>query len=138
VAYDDPNTGEVFILVINQALHFPEMEHNLLNPNQCRANGIAVNDVPKHMMNNPSDDDHSIHLENQRDLGGEGKQLPLSMIEIVSYLPTRLPTDEEWRSRSRLTLTYDFALWDPHSPIYAEQEENMTDRDGYLHPPVNH
>ncbi len=30
LAYDDPKTGEVYILVINQAIHIPHLGHHLL------------------------------------------------------------------------------------------------------------
>lgn len=46
-AYDAPN-GEVYILILNQALYLGEhMEHSLLCPNQARSNGVIINDVPK-------------------------------------------------------------------------------------------
>ncbi len=34
-AYDDPVTGEVYHLVINQAIHIPHLDHHLLCPIQC-------------------------------------------------------------------------------------------------------
>jgi hypothetical protein len=34
LVFDHPYTYETFILVVHQALHFPTMEHALLNPNQ--------------------------------------------------------------------------------------------------------
>ncbi len=48
VAYDHPDTGEVVIIIINQALYFgDELDDILLNPNQIRAQGNTVEDVPK-------------------------------------------------------------------------------------------
>ncbi len=35
LAYDDPVTGEVIHLVINQAIHIPYLDHHLLSPMQC-------------------------------------------------------------------------------------------------------
>jgi hypothetical protein len=35
VAHDDPATGEVFHLVINQAIYIPHLDHHLLCPMQC-------------------------------------------------------------------------------------------------------
>ena len=35
VPYDDLATGEVFHLVINQAIHIPHFDHHLLCPMQC-------------------------------------------------------------------------------------------------------
>ena len=41
-AYDHPETGITYILIINQALLVPDLETTLLNPNQMRANGILL------------------------------------------------------------------------------------------------
>jgi hypothetical protein len=36
LAYDDPVTGEVYhLVVINQAIHIPHLDHHLLCPIQC-------------------------------------------------------------------------------------------------------
>ncbi len=35
LAYDDPVTGKVYHLVINQAIHIPHLDHHLLCPMQC-------------------------------------------------------------------------------------------------------
>jgi hypothetical protein len=47
IAFDHPYTSETFILVFNQALHFPKMEHNLINPNQFCINDVEVDECPK-------------------------------------------------------------------------------------------
>jgi hypothetical protein len=54
-AYDDPNTGETIILIINQGLYFGDsLPVTLLNPNQMRMNGLEVDDVPKHFVKDPT------------------------------------------------------------------------------------
>jgi hypothetical protein len=60
VAYDDPLTGEIYIvLIINQALYFRDQLGNmLLNPNQMRVHGLTVDDCPRHLSNGKST--HSI------------------------------------------------------------------------------
>lgn len=79
MAYDDPDSGETFILVVNQCLHLGDMmEHTLMNPNQLRANGIIVNDVPVHLATDPSKATHSIYVI-QDDL-----VIPLTLKGIVS------------------------------------------------------
>ncbi len=35
LAYDDPTTGKIYHLVINQAIHNPHLDHHLLCPMQC-------------------------------------------------------------------------------------------------------
>jgi hypothetical protein len=46
-AYDNPDTGETTILILNEALWMGDkMEHTLVNPNQLRAYGVTVQDNP--------------------------------------------------------------------------------------------
>jgi hypothetical protein len=50
LAYDDSDTGETIILIINQGLYFgDQLDEILLNPNQIREYGHTVNDVPKRL-----------------------------------------------------------------------------------------
>jgi hypothetical protein len=63
VAYDDPHTGEVFILLIHQALYFPEMTNCLLCPMQLRLNDVELNERPKFLTGTPTEKDHAIVLE---------------------------------------------------------------------------
>ena len=43
-----PTDGQPYILIINEALYFGDrVDVTLLNPNQLRANGIIVEDVPR-------------------------------------------------------------------------------------------
>ena len=39
-------TGESYILVMNEALYMPKLDHTLINPNQLRHNGVMVQDSP--------------------------------------------------------------------------------------------
>ena len=42
-AWDNPVTGQTYILVINEGLYYGnKMEHSLINPNQIRAYGIPL------------------------------------------------------------------------------------------------
>ncbi|KAI2511644.1 hypothetical protein MHU86_2710 [Fragilaria crotonensis] len=42
-----PTDGQPYILIINEALYFGDrVDVTLLNPNQLRANGVTVEDVP--------------------------------------------------------------------------------------------
>ena len=46
VAYDCPDTRNVFVLFFHQALHIPNLQKHLLCPNQLRHNQVLVNDTP--------------------------------------------------------------------------------------------
>ncbi len=54
VAYDDPQTGRMLHLIINQAIHIPHLDHHLLCPVQCRVNDVIVNDLPKFLATDQS------------------------------------------------------------------------------------
>ena len=94
VAYDDPTSGETYMLVVHQAIEIPSIKVNLLSPMQMRDNDLAVNEEPKHMALNPTDDHHCIQI------GLEGSDeplvIPLSIQGVTSYFPTRKPTQQEW------------------------------------------
>jgi hypothetical protein len=62
VAYDQPNTGQICILVYHQALWFgDDMDTNLINSNQMRMNGIIVNECPMHLSHStPTNSMHTL------------------------------------------------------------------------------
>ena len=47
LAHECPHTGEVYVLVIINAIYAPSMDHSLIPPFITRSGGIIVNDVPK-------------------------------------------------------------------------------------------
>ena len=98
VAYDHPMNGNVYMLVIHQAILIPEMEHNLLCPLQLRDHGVLVNDEPKFLATNPTDDHHAITLPSMTMNDGEPFQIPLTYQRVTSYFPTRRPTREEYET----------------------------------------
>jgi hypothetical protein len=61
-AIDNPKTGETTILVIGQAIYTGDKVHNTLScPNQMRANGIHVVDIPMHLAPSSKPSTHSTH-----------------------------------------------------------------------------
>ena len=78
-AYTDLVTDTSYILVVNQALYFgDDMQHSLLNPNQCCYNAVILDDVPRHLSNGKMST-HAIHF------GKEKISLPLMMDGVISY-----------------------------------------------------
>jgi hypothetical protein len=115
-AYDDPETGTTYILVINQGLYFGDtLENTLLNPNQMRMNGVIVDDVPKHLAPDPVNATHSIFIP-QHEL-----RIALEMRGVISCWPGRKPTDDEIETCTWIHLTPE-AEWDPHSEDFAHNE----------------
>ena len=66
------------------------MKHNLLSPFIMRLAGLEVNEQPKFMTRNPTNKHHSLYFK-ENDI-----RLPLAIKCIVSFLPTRKPTQEEY------------------------------------------
>jgi hypothetical protein len=126
LAYDHPYTYETFILIIHQALHFPTMEHNLLNPNQFRLNNVQVHEGPQFLLENPTDLSHSIYFPKKN------LKLHLQLDGVISYLPVRKPSPEEFRNVHKVNLTYDNPIWDPYLTDFPCQEEKYTDSKGVL------
>lgn len=117
--YTLQDSGEEIILVINQALHMKNRQHNLLNQMQIRMNDIQVNECPKHLIENPTALDHAIVVKHD----GEKMVLPLSLNGTTSFLETRKPTLEEYNSLRRFELTSDTLEWDPISDDFMKEEE---------------
>jgi hypothetical protein len=87
IAYDCPNTGTTFILIVHQAIHNPKLEHNLLSPFQMRLNDVIVNEILKFMTEIPTEKDHAIVVTNP-DLNDQ-LIIPLVVQGVMSTFPTR-------------------------------------------------
>jgi hypothetical protein len=64
LAYDCPNTGETFILIVNQVIHNPKLAHNLLSPIQMWLNDVEVNNKLKFLTDQPTECDHATCVVN--------------------------------------------------------------------------
>jgi len=53
------NDGINYMLILHQAIYIPDMEVNLICPMQLRDNDIEVNNLPKHMQDNPTTSKHA-------------------------------------------------------------------------------
>jgi hypothetical protein len=58
--------------------------------------------------------------------------LHLQLDGVISYLPVRKPSPEEFRNFHKLSLTYDNPIWDPYSTDFPHQEEKYTNSKGVL------
>ena len=135
VAYDHLASGDVYMLVIHQAILIPDMPNNLLCPMQLRDHGLAVNDEPKHMALNPTEEHHAITFRACNTRDGGLLRIPLELHGVTSYFPSRKPTKEEYENTPddlRVELTAEAPDWDPASTTFQQQEEAMLQADGGL------
>ena len=113
-AFDDETSGLTYILVFNQGLWFgSKLQHSLINPNQCRANGIQLCDDPFDPFRNISIYDPVNDLT-----------IPLHMNGTICYLNTRVPTPQELKDCPHIVMTSDLP-WDPSvlDTTFAPKEE---------------
>ena len=109
-----PKNGQPYILIINEALYFGDrVDVTLLNPNQLRANGVMVEDVPRQFDTKSS---HSIYHPTAK------LRIPLSLDGISSGFVSRKPTWEEYGQYPHVELTSPMR-WDPSSDQFAKKEE---------------
>ena len=91
VAYDDQENGDTYLLIFNQVLFLPGLDHNLINPFQLRDNGILVIDIPL-IHTNIEDQTTSTHSIT---VASVNLQIPLQLNGVLSGLKVRKPTNRE-------------------------------------------
>jgi hypothetical protein len=130
VAYDHHDSGVAKMLIIHQAILVPRLKANLLGTMQLRDNGVRVNDEPKYMALNPTNETHALLVPRLHE-NDDPLLIPLSLYNVASYFPTRKPSREEFDSsdlEDHYELTYESPEWDPRSDDFANQEASMLDR----------
>jgi hypothetical protein len=97
LAYDDPVTGKVYHLVINQAIHIPHLDHHLLCPMQCQVNDVVVDDMPKFLASDPTDNTNALTIRDP-DWPAQTVILRLALRGVTSLLNVMGVTLDEWNS----------------------------------------
>ncbi len=133
VAYDDPQTGRMLHLIINQAIYIPHLDHHLLCPIQCRVNDVTINDLPKFLAADPINQTHALTLTNPNN-PLQPVILPLTLRRVTLLLNVRSVTINEFNSHDylRLLLTSETLTWDPTTDLYEQQEHAMMDYSGNI------
>jgi hypothetical protein len=131
VAYNDPHTGRTLLLVINQAIHIPHLDHHLLCPMQCHVNDVTVDETPKFLALDPTETMHALTMTDPDD-PLQTVTLPLQLRGVISLLNVRIPTVDQFNVQTitRLHLTFETLTWDPSTMMYADQEAAMIDFTG--------
>ena len=113
-----PTTGQNYVLVFGQMLHFgDQLPYSLLCPNQICSKGHTVDDTPRQF------DPKSTHLITFRDYNGNPKlTIPLEVDGVISTFCSRLPTQDELDHLEKIVVT-DEHQWDPHLDKLALQEQ---------------
>ena len=125
-AYDDPNSGNTYLLIFNESLFYGnKLDHTLVNPNQLRHHGI-------HYYDNPFDKTHDLAIEIPGIL-----RIPLTIRGTKIFFSSRTPTNLELDTITqeyRIELTSSFE-WDPSivtlSSVIANRDETSQESQSY-------
>ena len=126
IVYEEPYSGQPYILLIRNALYIPSMDINLIPPFIMRAGGVLVNEIPKIHCSNPRTTDHCISFRNH-DLS-----IPLQLNGIFSFFHHRIPTMEELHGCDKIFITPDSTTWNPNCDSFSRNEQSMTDYEGNI------
>jgi hypothetical protein len=94
IAYDYPETGEMVILMVHQAVHVPTMTNDLLCLMLMRVNDIEMQECPKFLLERLDDTSHALWTTQD----GEELVIPLTLQGMVSHFYTRKPTTAEFQT----------------------------------------
>jgi len=98
IAYNHPQTRQVYMLVLHQAILILHMHVDFLSTMQLRSNDICVNDEPKFMALNPMDDHNAITIMDPKPGDNDIMlQIPLTICGTVTYFPCWQPTLNEYQ-----------------------------------------
>ena len=116
-AYDNPTTGETYILLFNESLYYgTRMDHSLFNPNQIRKYGVPVWD-------NPFDKERPFSIEVNDEL-----QIPLITSGTKVYFRSRTPSKIELESCKKIEMTSN-KPWNPSSVQLQEVNVHHINQD---------
>ena len=121
VAYTDPATGRTLLLLIHQAIHIPHLDHHLLCPMQCRVNDVTVNESPKFLVLDPTDQTHALTITDPV-YPLQTLTLPLQLRGVISFLNVRTVTADQFHEEEtypHINLTSDSLTWDPTTTLYS-------------------
>jgi hypothetical protein len=111
--WESPRTGELWMLIIHEALYFGDrLKESLLCPNQIRAAGNLVQDIPKQF---DSQSPHSITIPGQ-------VELPLEMHGVISHLPTDQEIAQYTNGLFQAAVLTEDIPWEPYSEKFAMAE----------------
>ena len=117
-AYDDPNSGQTFILVINEGLYYgTKLDHTLINPNQIREYGVPLWD-------NPFDKERNMGIEISGDF-----HIAFKMKGTKIYFNTRSPTADELSNTENYVHLTGSRAWNPGTVILGETRSSNSDVD---------
>jgi hypothetical protein len=100
---------------------------------QCRVNDVTINNLPKFLAVDPTDQTHALTLTDPNN-PLQPVILPLILRGVMLLLNVRSTTIDEFNSHDylRLQFTSETLTWDPTADLYEQQEHTMMDFSGNI------
>ena len=105
-----------------------QLHNNILCPMQMRMYDVKLNDIPKYLTDNPTDQIHSIVMHEK----GETLLIPLHLHGVTSYFTSRKPTMEEYNNCTHFSATSVDPEWDTRDHYFSYQEDSIFTTGGLL------
>jgi hypothetical protein len=89
---------------------------------QCRVNDVTINDTPKFLVPDPTDQTHELTLPNPVN-PSQTITLPLELRGVISLLNVRTVTADQFNDHDtypHISLTSDTLTWDPSTTLYRD------------------
>ena len=87
VAYNHPQSRQLYILIFHQCIHVENLDHHLLCSMQCQINSVDVNETPNFLLKIPTDTSHALVVDDTD--GMVPMIVSLSITNVTSYFPCR-------------------------------------------------
>ena len=124
VVFEDPYEGDIYFLVMRNALYVGSMDHHLIPPFIMQEAGLVVNDVPKIHCQHRTQEDHSIINQDSK------LHIRLKLEGIFSSFPTRKLSKEDLQ-RDHIEAVYlSPAVWNPNSDHFSNNEDMLINFEG--------
>ena len=124
VVFEDPYDGDIYFLVMRNALYVESMDHHLIPPFIMQEAGLVVNHVAKIHCQQRTQEDHRII-----DKGSE-LHIRLRLEGIFSSFPTRRPSAEDLQRDHIECIYLSPADWNPNSDHFSNNEDMLIDFEG--------
>ena len=86
IQYDDLCVGEIYLLVLKNALYIPDMTHNIMLPFLLKEVGLIMDNILKSQVSMPTKNHYSIYFSNKN------IRILLLLNKIFSYFLSKKPS----------------------------------------------
>ena len=129
MGYQDSQSGQRFILMINQAICIKSLENHMLCPMQCCVNGVHISEVHKFLVEHSSKTTNAIELT-EVFYSAHLLTIPHKLTSVTSYSAVYSTSIAEYENEDipKIHLTAKEPPWDPSTNEYSERFNDRSDQ----------